>query len=154
MCLTVFNEDLLPPGMKVGKREDNNDESSFIQMALSITKHLVAQWTFNNQMEEKEVDKRDEEKKGEGLKSQLQVLPLGRLLVLASLRKKGKHENSEALIFSICLVISAEDKKRQVKKKDPVSCTTHPLHAHSHQVLLSFLYWVLLHVAGQKVSKI
>lgn len=89
--------------MKVGKREDNNDESSFIQMALSITNHLVSQSTFNNQMEEKEVEKRDEEKKGEGLKSQLQVLPLGRLLVLASLRKKGKHENSEALIFRFAL---------------------------------------------------
>lgn len=78
-------------------------KAAFIQMALSITNHLVAQSTFNNQMEEKEVDKRDEEEKGEGWKSQLQVLPLGRLLVLASLRGKRKHENSEALILRFAL---------------------------------------------------
>lgn len=34
---------------------------------------------------------------GDGLKSQVQVLPLGRLLVLASSGgKKGRHEKSEA----------------------------------------------------------
>lgn len=46
-------------------------KAAFIQMALSFTKHLVAQSTFNNQMEEKEVDEGDEEKREEGRRAEV-----------------------------------------------------------------------------------
>lgn len=70
-------------------------------MVLSITKQLVGKSTFNNQMGKEAWEEEMEE--GKWRKSRPQVLPLGRLLVLASLGGKKGNEKSESLIFIFAL---------------------------------------------------
>lgn len=151
--------DVLPPGMTAERREEIiMIITAFIQIALSWQRYKML--GKNNQrlvtrlrnhparagfrVWRRKIGERDKE--GKGLKSQLQVLPLGRLLVLAPVRKKQTWGwwGSD---FNNCLVIN----KRvcvllHIRHGQTNNRLTHdpPVPTQSLPELMNFLYWVYM----------
>lgn len=100
-----FQLRLLPPELRWGREKIIMMEAAFIQIALSITKHLVAQSTFNNQMEEKEVDGSDEDRREERRRAEVPAAGLtsGTSSCTCVFGGGGKHDKSEALIFRFAM---------------------------------------------------